>query len=193
MVSAARPKGGMMGRPTVITDTVREAIEYLYRPGVSVRALHVELTSAGVTVSQATVARYLRTRAKADGAVGAAAVARTPAPSAGPVDEIAGLEAELVAVDAALAVARPLLTGGGKGILDYQRLTAIKESLARTLAEIRPRPEAEAQRLAGLGAAAKAELLERARAAARMDEDLRGRVQRQAELLRNMADRMADA
>jgi hypothetical protein len=185
-----------MGRPSVITDTVREAIEYLYRPGVSVRALHVELVSAGVTVSQATVARYLRTRAKSDGAVGHAAVARTPAPPAppaGPVDEIAGLEAELAAVDVALDVARPLLTGGGKGILDYQRLTAIKESLAKTLAEIRPRPEAEAERLAGLGATAKAELLERARASARMDEDLRGRVQRQAELLRNMADRMGDA
>jgi hypothetical protein len=182
-----------MGRPTVVTDEVAEAIDYAYRPGVSVRALHARLAAAGMTVSQATVARHLRRRAKGEGPAGAAASAPPPASASGPADEIAGLELELRAIDDALAKTRPLLIAGGKVVLDFQRLTGIKESLTRALVELRPRPEAEAERLAALGHAAKAELLERVRAAARADEDLRGRVHRQKEVIDGLLARLADA
>ncbi len=181
-----------MGRPTAITDLVREAIEYLWRPGVSVRVLHAELRQAGVDVSHATVHRYLRKRAEAGAPIAGVPARATTAPPAAPTDELAGLEAELASIDAALVQWRPLLGVDRQASLTYQRLVAVKESITRTLVELRPRPEAEAERLAALGHAAKQELLERVRAQARVDEDLRGRVQRQAGVIANMADLLAD-
>ncbi len=182
-----------MARPTAITDQVREAIEYLYRPGVSVRVLHAELRAAGVDVSHATVGRYLRRRAEQGPLVPARAATAPALASAPVVDEIASLEAEFRDVDAAMLALRGALTMGGASVLEYKRLGEVKDRIARTLAEIRPRPEAEAERLAALGAAAKAELLERVRAQARVDEDLRGRVQRQKEWIDAQIERMVEA
>lgn len=188
-----------MGRPSAITDQVREAIEYLYRPGVSVRVLHAELRAAGVDVSHATVHRYLKRRAENGAPPPAAPVRAAPAPAPAssdappaPVDEVASLEAEFRDVDAAMTNLRPALATGGAAVLEYKRLGEVKDRLARTLAEIRPRPEAEAERLAALGAAARAELLERVRAAARVDEGLRGKVQRQREVIEALTSRVEE-
>jgi len=185
-----------MGRPTVVTDDIADAIGYLYRPGVSVRKLHAELGQAGLGVSQATVARYLarlKSAPRAPSGAPPTGAPGTPATAAAPVDDIAQLETELRAVNNAIALILPMLATGGKSALDYQRLVSVKADLVRALVELRPRPEAEAERLAALGVAAKAELLERVRAQARVDEDLRGRVQRQKEMLEALTERIGTA
>jgi hypothetical protein len=165
-----------MGRPTVIDDQTAEAIAYVARPGMSSRKIEALLAEAGIRVSHATIARYMRQRRE----IGAPAPLP---PDATPADELTGLEAQLASVDAALAQWQPTMGSDKSAVLAFARLVEVKKGVLRAIDELRPRASAEAERLMALGDAAKAELLERARVAARLDEGLRAKVARQRELL----------
>jgi len=172
-----------MGRPTVVDDVLAEAVAYVVKPGMSVRKVHAALAAAGFDVSHATLARYLRRQRDAGAARAPVPSVPPAAPDATPADELTGLEGQLAAVDAALNQWAPSL-GSDKSVpLTYQRLVGVKKDVLKAIDELKPRQSAEAERLLVLGHAAKAELLERVRATARADEDLRGRMQRQKEVI----------
>jgi hypothetical protein len=170
--------GRSVARPTKITDEVSEAIDYLYRPGMSGRALVAQLGEAGIAVDRRTVDRYLARRRAAG-----ATLAPPPAPAGAPVpaDELTGLEAQLAALDAALGSWAPSLGADPRAVRSWTALVNAKKGVLAAIDELKPRASAEAERLATLGNAAKAELLERVRATARADEGLRGIVARQQE------------
>lgn len=174
-----------MGRPTRIDPTTAEAIAYLYRPGVSSRDLAAQLSEAGIQVSHATVARYLA-RQRADGVPVPVPVRSEDAPEGTPANELTGLEAQLKHVDAGLAAYGASLPTAPGDVRAYKALVEIKTRVLSAIQELRPRASAEAEHLATLGAAAKAELLERVRASARADDDLRGKVRRQAEVIEGL-------
>lgn len=181
-----------MGRPTVISDEVADAIAYVAKPGMSVRAVHALVSAAGIDVSQATVARHLRrTRAEpAPAPAPKAAGAAPPAMPAAPADELTGLESQLASVDAALAQWQPTMGADKSAVLAFARLVEVKKGVLKAIDELRPRASAEAERLLVLGHAAKAELLERVRARAAEDERLRAIVARQREVIADLVSRV---
>lgn len=70
----------------------------------------------------------------------------------------------------------------------FTALTKSLGELTARIVELTPRPDALAQQLAVIGAAKRKELLERARAAARKDEDLRGKNARLQQVLNDMVE-----
>jgi hypothetical protein len=146
---------------------------------MSARVIADLLSQVGIRVDRATVARYLA-RQRAAGVVPPA----PPVPAgATPADELTGLEQQLASLDVALAAWSPSLGADPRAVRSWTSLVAAKKGVLAAIDELRPRASADAERLMVLGEAAKAELLERVRATARADEDLRGRVARLTELL----------
>ena len=124
----------------------------------------------------------------------------TPAPGEPP--EVAAVRAALLDDDdlgrltrvrdelsATLADWAPRLGSEGGAVRAYASLSRLLGDVVARLVELRPRPEAERERLDALGTEARDRLLARAREAAGRDEsaELRARVVAQADLLRRLS------
>jgi len=177
-----------MGRPAKITDELAARIAELRAGGCRTRAsLCRALAAEGRPVGLRTLAAWEARRGAAATVAAAPApapAAPAPAPTAAEVgdaldgDDLARLVAVRDRLERALGEWSPQLGREGTAVRAYATLSrALGETTAR-LVELRPRPEAEAERLAALGEAARAGLLARAAAGARPDVEaaLRDRV-----------------
>jgi hypothetical protein len=109
-----------------------------------------------------------------------------------PDDDLGRLARRRDEIDQALAAWQPSLAVSPQAVRAYRALSAELASLTRTLVELRPRPEVEADRLEALGTTQRAALLARAREAALSDEGLRARVVAQAEAITRLTDALAN-
>jgi len=91
-------------------------------------------------------------------------------PALAPDDDLGRLARRRDEIDEALTDWQPQLKLSPQAVRAYRALSAELASITRTLVELRPRPEVEAERLEALGSAARDRLLERAVAAANADE-----------------------
>jgi hypothetical protein len=189
-----------MARPTTLTLEQQARIAGSSLPPA---VLLAQLRAEGWAGSLRTVQRA-RSRAKAGDAGGAkvrpgdllaSLQARgKPAPAPPPAelapdDDLGRLARRRDEIDQALGLWQPQLGANGAAVRAYRALSAELASLTRTLVELRPRPEVEAERLEALGGAARDRILARAVAAADADEThaLRERIveqERAIELLR---------
>jgi hypothetical protein len=172
-----------VARPLAITPEIAARIDAERAPGLTVRALHARLAAVGVHVALATLHRHMKRPAvPGPGYAGsdlAAALRRRPKPSAAEApappdlaadDDLGRLARRRDEVDQALGAWQPQLGANGAAVRAYRALSAELASLTRTLVELRPRPEVEAERLEALGGAARDRILARAVAAADADE-----------------------
>ncbi|HEX2870237.1 MAG TPA: hypothetical protein VHP33_03255 [Polyangiaceae bacterium] len=192
-----------MGRPSVITPQVAARIAAERAPGLSVRALRARLAAAGVHVALATLQRHLA-RPQGDspaplrGDLSAHLASRPkPAPAEPPAelapdDDLGHLARRRDELQRALDLWQPQLGATGAAVRAYRGVMAELRATTATLVELRPRPEVEADRLEVLGAEQRAALLDRARAVALADEDLRGQVRRALAAIDSMVDAGAD-
>lgn len=178
--------------------TLQRAAE-LRAQGISLAAVARRLAAEGHKVSHRTLARHR----------GRLPVPPRPCDSPPPPDATEPPEAAAARVtladdgddlgrlvrvrdDLALALEgwAPRLGTEGGAVRAYAALSRLQADVVARLVELRPRPEAERERLEGLGAAARDALLARATAAAGRDEagELRARVAAQADLLRRLSD-----
>lgn len=152
------------GRVSKLTPAVATMIDELRASGATKAAMLRALEAAGTPLNWRTLSRYLD---RAEPVPTAA-----PAPSAGGLERRAAAAIEgddlahLVRVrddlDAALAAWRPLLGRDGAAVRAYATLARIHADVTARLVELRPRPEAEHERLTELGTAARGDLMTRA-------------------------------
>lgn len=184
-----------MARPSAVTPAIAALLEANREPGISPRALHARI---GGVVSLRTLYRYLKRQPTSSIADRAARLAGSAAPDV--ADAPAALESDdlgrLVRVrddlDAALDRWRLSLGADSGSVRAYAALARIHADVTARLVELRPRPEVEAERLEALGTKAREALVGRARENAAADEDLRGRVRRQQEVIDKLIDEGAD-
>jgi hypothetical protein len=177
-----------------LTPAIAARLAELRASGASKAAMLRALAAAGSPLNWRTLTRYLDRSEPAQGAaaVEPAALERRAA-DALEGDDLAHLTRVRDDLDAALATWRPLLGRDGAAVRAYATLARIHADVTARLVELRPRPEAEAERMTELGTAARGELLTRAVDAATADEvaELRERVEAQAVALRRALDAMA--
>lgn len=159
-------------------------------PGESARALYARLGGPALGISLATLTRYCRDVEAQPAAANAPATLETDTARAIDEDDLAGLVRIQREIDTAMAAWRPHLGGDGAAVRAYRQLAASRAEVTRAILELRPRPDVDAQRLAALGAKARADLLERVRVAAKEDDDLRGKLERQGRVIADLTERL---
>jgi hypothetical protein len=168
-------------------------LESLLASGIrSKSALLRSLTEAGLPLNWRTLARWLAERGKTPSRPAYAGFA-PPEPILPPADLEARVDASLDSDDddvatlarhardvrAALAAWAPRVSLDPTAARTYATLSRLFGDLAARLAELRPKPEVERERLEALGLAARTALLERALANAAVDWQARcARLQR---------------
>lgn len=184
----------MAGRPRSVTPEIAARIVGTRVPGESLRSLYDRLGGAALGISFATLTRFVA-RGDADGAPAIAA------PAAGGLegslaraledDDLPGLVRIQREIDEAMAAWRKHLGADASAVRAYRQLAASRAEVTRAIVELKPRPDVDAERLAALGAKARADLVERARAAAKDDDGLRARLERQQRVIDDLVSRGA--
>lgn len=181
-----------VARPTLVTPALQVLIESLRGPGLSTAQLHARVVAAGGKISPATLHRYLK-RGPAF-----PAHMRAPAPYIRPeallaqagealaTDDVAELRQAKGAVAAAMRRFELTLGDSPKSVTSYRSLISSLRELTQAVAELTPKSAED--RYAPIESAAVAALLSRCEQAAKLDDDLRGRLQRQSELLDRLVD-----
>ncbi len=166
-------------------------VDPLVAAGATKQAMLRALEAAGCPLNYRTLRKYLGAAPAptppAPGSLAASVHASRAARAAevaeaelAPDDDLGRLARRRDQIDQALDGWQDQIAINPTAVRAYRALAAELATLTRALVELRPRPEAEAERLAALGSAARAEVLERARAAASPDDV--------SELRRKLAD-----
>lgn len=194
-----------MGRPHRITPQIAAKIDALRAGGLLSKAgLLRALAADGERLNPRTLAAYLASAPPV--APAARIVADTSASTPAPAVDDAAIQKVLDGDEANVADLAKLALEVREAINAWGAQVRFNPTAARTLAtltrtygelvakisELRPRPEVEADRLEALGVSARVASVERARARARADEDLRGRVRRQQAVIDSLVDGAPD-
>ena len=152
------------------------------------------MAERGVRISRETARRHidaLRDERPPDPAIAPVVAAADQALEGG---ELEALRRRAVQVDQALDEWAPSLGRNPTGARTFATLARIRGDLARAITDLLPRADLERSRLEELGVQARAELLERCRAAARSDDitALRLRISAQAVLLESANAKLAE-
>ena len=162
-----------------ITPELEALIRRLTADGVRSKAgLLRALESAGHKLNWRTLARHLESAAPAPVAPPVLLVQHAEAALEG--DDLAELERNARVLRAAMLAWEPRLASEPEAARTYAVYTRLHADLSARLVELKPKPEAERDRLVALGDGARAELLERAVTVATADEvtDLRTRLEK---------------
>ncbi len=171
-----------MARPTVLTDDVIAALARHVGGGRSLAEVRRRLAAEGVHVSAATLSRHLGKRRTpkppAAAARPSAPVAELEHAAAAAIEDggLEGMRRNQRGVQAAIDELLPFAGSEARAAASVSRLIATNTALLQAIDSLTPRPEAAAKRELEWGTKAHAELLDRVRAQAHADENLRGRL-----------------
>jgi hypothetical protein len=183
-----------VARPVKITPATKARIRELRRSNEPLSALHARVGAAGIVISRGSLHAIVRTtpaaKPKAAPASPAAPAGRLGRAAAQAIegDDLARLTRVRDDIDRALKDWSDAISTDGAAVRAFSQLARIHGEVTSRLVELRPRPEVEAERLEALGATSRAALLARATAAAAADEDLRGRIRRQQQVIDALVD-----
>lgn len=173
------------------------------RGPMSKAGLRRALSEAGIKLNPRTLAAYLAKPPPArytglSPEIDAPPIAPAPAPSTADLegavaaavetDDVAAMAAHVTEVRTMLGMWAERAKVDPAGARTYSTLARLLGDLRARLAEIRPRPEVERERLEALGEQARAELVERVEKSALEREDLHGKLNRAIKLLNEAGD-----
>lgn len=163
------------GAPTKVTPAIASEIDAMADRRLPLRAIARSLAAQGHPLGVSTIRRYLARRGAdcsflaAPTPPGAPAALEKATAAALETDDLAALTQTCAEVEAALRQYAQDIGNNPTSTRAYAALTRIQTDLRARLVALRPAPEVEHDRLSTLGAAARAALLERARANAETD------------------------
>lgn len=164
------------GAPTKVTPAIASEIDAMSARRLPLRAIARALAAQGHQVSVSTIRRYLARRDGDCSFLAAPEAAPHGAPdqleqpaAALETDDLAALTRTCTEVEAAMRQYAEDLGRNTASQRAYASLTRLQFDLRGRLVALRPAPEVEHDRLSALGGAARAALLERARARAEVD------------------------
>lgn len=181
-----------MARPTLLTPALQLLIESLRGPGLSTAHLLARVRAAGGQLSHATLHRYLqRGPALPDHMKPTAPYIRpeallAQAGEALATDDLAELKASKGAVAAAMRRFEGTLGESPKSVTSYRSLIASLRELTQAIQELTPRTAED--RYAPVEGEALADLRARIASAAKDDDDLRGRLHRQQQVIDSLLE-----
>lgn len=165
-----------MGRPLAITPETAAIVEAQRVPGQTIAQWHRRCCAAGVKIARHTLEAYDQRAASA--APDAVAQARPEAPVAAAIvadaeaaaegDDLAELRRMQRVVRAAARAREPYLDGSDQIVKAYGNLIGLQGRIAKSIAELTPRPEAD--RYKPIEAEALTALVARAEASARAED-----------------------
>jgi|SRR6478736_2480922 len=188
-----------------VDPTALAQLRHLAKPGASLEAIRRGLADRGIHVGKSTVRRWLAKSAGPESSEPAspyagvrllgerlAAAAPPVAPEQPAVDDalarddLAALERYVQRIEGLIqhwAERATYEAAAGRQVIGY---TAQAKDLRARLIELRPKPEAERDRLTELGLTARSKVIDRAQHIATEDERLRARLNQQAATLKRL-------